>query len=88
MTNPTVSVELTDWDCEVLLAHFQHPCSDEGKALIQKLNDARDQIPMRERKAKVQALKDNVAIPSGYDHWIALDCLNDAGWDLVRMEKK
>jgi hypothetical protein len=92
MTNPTVSVELTEAQIQCLTnAAHQHrwscpygnPCNVLGV-----LYAAQRQFADRDREAKVQALKDNVAIPPGYDHWVALDCLNNAGWDLVRMEEK
>jgi hypothetical protein len=85
MTEPTVSVELTEDDLLLVLGH-RYP---DAPALVGKLIASLKQLNQgRDREAKVQALRDNVAIPRGYDHWVALDCLNAAGWDLVRVEDK
>jgi hypothetical protein len=82
----TVSVELTDAELRLIRQQLIMTSDDH---LRSKLSDAHLRLGAdQEREAKVQALKDNVAIPRGYDHWVALECLNAAGWDLVRIEKE
>jgi hypothetical protein len=96
MSEKTASVELTEAQIQCLTnAVHQHrwscpygnPCNVLGV-----LYAAQRQFADRDREAKVQALRDTDYNPHARrseEYGIsALNLLNEAGWDLVRMEDK
>ena len=89
MTERTVSVELTKSQLISLIDVTANPKLFPDCSLWKILWESQRQLQQdTDREAKLRVIRENTALPRGYDPEIVLRCINEAGWDLVRIDKE